>query len=145
MTTRATIDGFLSHRTLALVRYSRTTPVQGVPMDAELTTKGYTVSVVYLEEPDPAQSIAALGSKVEGAIVAVGSKHAAQAVEQLIAAKIPRVWLQQGSESPEAIAACTKRGIPVVCGECVLMFAQPVTSFHAFHRWVWKLLGKLPA
>jgi len=24
------------------------------------------------------------------------------------------------------------------------MFAEPVKSFHAFHRWIWKLLGKLP-
>ena len=144
MATRATIDEFLSHKKLALMRASRTTPVRGVKMDVELTSKGYTVSVVYLDETDPASKLNRLKQPVEGVIIAVPSALAEKAVEEAIAAEMPRVWLQKGCESKAAAALCEKKGIPVVSGECVLMFAEPVKSFHSFHRWVMKTLGKLP-
>jgi hypothetical protein len=32
----------------------------------------------------------------------------------------------------------------VVQKECILMFAEPVKSIHGIHRWIWKVLGKLP-
>jgi predicted CoA-binding protein len=31
-----------------------------------------------------------------------------------------------------------------VAGECILMFAKP-TGVHKAHRWVWGVLGRLPA
>jgi hypothetical protein len=31
-----------------------------------------------------------------------------------------------------------------LAGECVLMFAEPAAFYHRLHRWVWKLLGRLP-
>jgi predicted CoA-binding protein len=144
MATQATIDEFLSHKKLALMRYSKQTPVQGVPMDRELNAKGYTVSVVYLNESDSAQQLSGLKSPVEGLIVAVNPEHAENAVRQAIDAKISRVWLQQGAQSPAAVALCEKNNISVISGECVLMFAAPVKSVHAFHRFIWKLLGKMP-
>ncbi|OFV81824.1 MAG: hypothetical protein A2W26_07970, partial [Acidobacteria bacterium RBG_16_64_8] len=66
-----------------------------------------------------------------------------QAVREAIEANIPRVWLQRGCESKAAIELCGQEGIPLVHGECVLMYAEPVRSIHAFHRWLWKTLGLL--
>jgi predicted CoA-binding protein len=57
---------------------------------------------------------------------------------------IPRVWMQQGSESEEAIRLCEENGISVVSGECILMFAEPAEFYHRMHRWVWGVMGKLP-
>jgi hypothetical protein len=31
-----------------------------------------------------------------------------------------------------------------VHGECILMFAEPAAFFHRAHRWIWRMLGKLP-
>ena len=59
-------------------------------------------------------------------------------------AGIKRVWMQQGSQSPEAIRFCEEHGISVVRRECILMFTEPVTSIHRVHRGLWRLLGKLP-
>jgi len=58
---------------------------------------------------------------------------------------IKSVWFQQGSSSDEAIKFCEEKGMSVVSGECIFMFAEPVDSIHKFHRWIWKIFGKLPA
>ena len=144
MTTRAVVDEFLAQKQLAVLRASRKTPVHGFRVDKELQGKGYTVSVVYLEEDGPGTKLSDLKEPVGGVIIAVSSNLAAKAVEQAIEAQIPRIWLQQGSESKAAIQLCEEKGISVIYGECVLMFAEPVKSIHAFHRWIWKLFGKLP-
>jgi hypothetical protein len=34
--------------------------------------------------------------------------------------------------------------VEVVHGQCILMFTEPVGSFHKFHRWIWKVLRKIP-
>ena len=65
----------------------------------------------------------------------------------LVSVELPgirRVWMQQGAQSDAAIRYCQEHNINEVHGECIMMFAQPVKSFHGFHRGVWKLFGKLP-
>jgi hypothetical protein len=52
--------------------------------------------------------------------------------------------MQQGAESKEAIRFCEDNNIAVVHGECILMFAEPLAFGHRLHRWIWKLLGRLP-
>jgi predicted CoA-binding protein len=143
MATKAAIDEFLSHKKLALLRYSSNTLVHGVRIDEELKPKGYELSVVYLDESAGGPRLSSVKGKVEGVIIAVPKNQGEKAVKEAIAAKMPRIWLQAGSESQEAIARCEESKVPVVYGACVLMYAEPVTSFHAFHRWLWKTLGLL--
>jgi hypothetical protein len=42
------------------------------------------------------------------------------------------------------LRACEQLGLDVVHGQCILMFAEPVASLHKFHRWIWKIVGKIP-
>ncbi len=142
MTSKIQIDDFLSHRKLALIRSSRKIKVNGVPMDKQLNANGYVITVVYLDEKDETKKLSSLSALVEGAIIAVPLQQSELAIKDVVAAKIPRVWMQSGCASPEAIALCNKSGIPAIHGECVLMYAEPVTSFHRFHRWIWKKCGK---
>jgi len=144
MATRKMIDEFLACKKLALIRQSRKNPVAGVSISSELEIKGYTVSIVYLDEGPICPKVKQLKEPVGGVIVSVPADQSEKAVLQAIEAQIPRVWLQKGCESLSAIAHCEAKQIPVVYGECVLMFAEPVRSFHAFHRWLWKMFGKLP-
>ena len=126
MSNRAMINEFLAHRRLALVRLSPSLPVRGARIDDELGGKGYEVSVVYLDEAVPGPRLADLKEPVEGAIVAVPRNQCEKAVREIIAARIPRVWLQRGCESKPAIELCEQAGIPVVprrvrsyvCGAC---------------------------
>ena len=143
MASKAAIDEFLGRKRLALMRLSANTPVQGVRMDDELRPKGYEVSVVYLDESGGGPRLAEVKDQVEGVIVAVPKKECERAVKEAIAAKMPRVWLQAGCETEEAVALLERNKIAVVSGACVLMYAEPVKSFHRFHRWIWKRLGLL--
>ncbi len=143
MAATMTTDEFLSHKKLALVRLSAQTPVMGAKMNEELVPKGYEVFVVYLNASESDATIEDVKDTVEGAIIAVPKSKCEAAVKEAIEAGIPRLWLQSGSDSKEALALCEEKGVPVVHGACVLMYAQPVQSIHAFHRGVWKVFGLL--
>lgn len=138
-----TTQEFLGHKTLALVRLSAQTPVMGAKMNEELAKKGYDVRVVYLNTNPSDPSIESVAGEVEGAIIAVARSECEAAVREAIEAGIPRLWLQSGCESQEAIALCEEQSVPVVHHACVLMYAQPVESIHKFHRGLCKLFGKL--
>jgi predicted CoA-binding protein len=133
---------FLSHKKLALMRLSAQTPVMG-DMKKELVPKGYEISVVYLSAGETDPTIDQVKDKVEGVIISVPKSECAAAVRQAIDAGIPRLWLQSGCDSPEALALCEENGVPVIHKACVLMYAEPVKSVHGFHRGLWKMLGKL--
>ncbi len=143
MATQAMIDEFLGHKKLALVRSAPTKAVAGAKIDEELKPKGYDVTVVYLSDTVTEPRLSTLKEPVEGVIIAVSKPYAEQAVKEAIAAGIPRVWIQNGCQSQAAIDLCEANGMPVVSGACVLMYAQPVQSVHAFHRWLWKRFGRL--
>jgi predicted CoA-binding protein len=138
-----TTDEFLSHKRLALVRLSPQTPVMGAKMNEELAPKGYDVSVVYLSAGESDLTLEDVKDTVEGAIIAVPKNRCEAAVQEAIEAGIPRLWLQSGCDSKEAVALCEESGVPFVNGACVLMYAQPVQSIHSFHRGLWKVFGLL--
>lgn len=71
--------------------------------------------------------------------------EAAKAVsEDCTSHGIENVWFQPGSSTPETIAAAQSHGLNVVHGHCIVMFLEPVKSFHAFHRWVSKVVHTYP-
>ncbi len=149
MTTKTAVEDFVAQRTLALVGVSRRGKKFGNMALQALKAKGYRVFPVHPQadqiEGEPCfPSLSALPEPVEGVLIVVPPEETDKVVREAAAAGIRRVWMQQGAESQAAIRFCEEHGIRVVQGECILMFAQPVVSFHRFHRWVWKALGKLP-
>ena len=149
MTSRAVVDDFVSQRKLAVVGVSRKKMKFGNMAFKELRGKGYQLFPVHphaetIEGERCYPSLAALPEPVDGILVVVPPAQAEQVVRDAAAAGIRRVWLQQGAESAAAIRFCEENGISAVHGECILMFAEPAAWFHRAHRWVWKLLGKLP-
>lgn len=146
---REQIADFLAQPKLGLVGVSRGGRKFGNTIWKELRAKGYTVFAVHPEArriggercwPD----LASLPEPVGGVVIVVRPEQTEQVVEEVRRAGIRRVWMQQGSESPAAVRACEEDGIAVVQRECILMFAEPVASIHRVHRWLWKILGKLP-
>lgn len=143
MPTKAAIDEFLSQKRLAVLRWSSTVPVMGGRLDEELPPKGYEISVAYLQQGDPGPRLGDLAGKVDGVIVATPKKECLQAAEEVVGAGIPSVWIQNGCDSPEGLALLEQKGVPTVSKACVMMYAEPVESVHAFHRWLARLFGKL--
>jgi hypothetical protein len=52
--------------------------------------------------------------------------------------------LQQGTESPKAIQFCAEKRLKTVSKQCILMFAEPVASFHKVHRGIKRFFGGMP-
>ncbi|OHD74753.1 MAG: hypothetical protein A2177_10265 [Spirochaetes bacterium RBG_13_68_11] len=89
-------------------------------------------------------SVGALSGKVGGVLVFTPPAHTEKVVREAVAAGIRRIWIQQGAASPAALRFCADNKLPAVTKQCILMYAEPVASFHAFHRWVKRLFGGLP-
>lgn len=150
MTSKADVEAFVAQKSLAVVGVSRSKAKFGTMVYTELQQKGYRVFAI---NPNATEilgapcypSLKALPEPVGGAVIVVPPAAAEAAIRDAAEAGISRLWLQQGSESPEALRLCEEHGINVIHGECILMFAKPVGFMHRLHRWVWGLLGKLPS
>jgi uncharacterized protein len=149
MRSRVSIDAFLAEPAIAVVGVSRSGKGFGNLAARELRRKGYRIYPVnpqadLVDGERCYRSLAGLPERVGAVLIVVPPGQAVGVVREAAAAGIKRVWLQQGAESPQVIEACSELGLEAVSGECVLMFAKP-TGVHQAHRWIWRLLGKLPA
>jgi len=148
MTTPATVNDFISQKTLAIVGVSRGGQKFGNMAYRELKAKGYKLYPIHptadtLEGDRAYPDFKSMPEKVGGVLVIVPPAQTEKVVREAAAAGIRRVWMQQGAESDAVIRFCQENGIAEVHGECIMMFAGK-NFFHKPHRWVWKLLGKLP-
>jgi predicted CoA-binding protein len=148
MSSMAMINQFVSQPALALMGMSRSGKKFGNFAYRTLVSKGYRVYPIH---PDAKvingiqcySALEDLPEHVEDVVIVLPAANALRAIQKAATAGIRRVWLQQGSESPDVLRACNELGLEVISGECILMFARP-TSYHKAHRWVWGALGKLP-
>jgi predicted CoA-binding protein len=141
MDSRQLISDFLAQRTLALVGISRSGKGFGNAIFKDLKTKGYKVYPVHPKGEDSLgqacpRNLAELPEKVGGVVLVIPPTETEKVVREVGQAGIRRVWMQQGSESEEAIRYCEQNGISVVHGNCILMFAEPAAFIHRLHRWI---------
>lgn len=149
MTSKTSVETFIAQKTLALAGASRSGKKFGNSVLKELTDRGYTVYPVHpeAEEIDGQRCYASLKDLPEavgGAVLVTKPTQTELLVRQAKEAGIPRVWMQKGAHSDDAVTFCRENGIDAVHDECILMFSDPVNGVHAFHRWLWKVFGKLP-
>ena len=149
VTTAAVIRDFLAQPTLAVAGVSRQGKKFGNLAYRALRARGYRLFPIHptaaeVEGERCYPSLAALPEAVGGLLVVLPPAQTEVVVHDAWRAGIRRVWLQQGAESAVAIHACQQNGIQVVHGHCILMFAEPVGGVHRAHRWLWRLIGRLP-
>ncbi len=149
MTKRIDVDDFLAQEKLAVVGVSRKKRKFGNAVYKELKKKGYRVFPVNphmdsLEGEPCFADLKSLPEPVGGAVLVVPPAKTEEVVKDAAAAGIPRIWMQLGAKSEDAIEFCKQNDITVISNECIIMYAEPVTSFHKFHRWLWKVFGKMP-
>lgn len=149
MVARSAIQDFLAQTNLAVVGVSRQGKKFGNVAYRELRARGYRLfplhpSASELEGDRAYPSFEALPEPVGGVLIVLPPAETERVVRMAVRAGIGRVWMQQGAESPDAIRFCAENGIEAVHGCCILMFAEPVRSVHRIHRWVWRVIGKLP-
>ena len=142
------IEEFVAEKKIAVVGVSRTPNKFGNYIFKALLKKGYHVLPVnpQMEKIFDYQcypNLRSLPDKVGGAVVVVNPPRAEEVVKDAHSAGIPRVWLQQGSESAASVKFCRDHGIPVISGECILMFAHPVGFLHRIHRFFWNIFHRI--
>ncbi len=144
---QAVVD-FLQAKRLAIVGVSRSGKKFGNAIYTDLKNRGYQLFIVHPEAKEINgercyASLAELKGQVDGVMVCVSPKQAAQVVRDAAAAGLKNVWLQMGADSAEALQAAKEVGLTPVTGKCILMYAGPVKGFHSWHRGFAKLFGQL--
>lgn len=150
MITQAEIDRFCRAQSLALVGASRRPKAFGNLLLKGLRENGIRVFPVHPEADEIeglpcVPSLAALPQAVDGLVIALPRHKVLPVVQAAVAAGISRVWLQQGSESPEALAYAKAQGLPLIHGHCLLMFLPQGAAIHRWHHTLWQWFGKVPA
>jgi uncharacterized protein len=147
--TKAAVQEFLAQKKLAVIGVSRDTRQIANTAYRLLKKRGYCV---YPVNPNAEQvegdrcfpNISSLPEKVDGAVVMLPPEKTMNVLSEITKAGIEHVWLQQQTESPEAIQFCKDQKIKVVYGECIVMFTEPLEFPHRMHRWMKKVTGTLP-
>jgi hypothetical protein len=142
------VQDFIEGKRIAVVGASRSGKKFGNTAVVELKARGYQVFLVHPEAQEIAgercyPNLASLQGKVDGVWICVPSKQAGLVLREAVEAGFTKIWLQQGSESPEVLALAKDLGVVPVSGKCILMYAPPVRSFHAWHRAFVRLFGQL--
>lgn len=149
MNTLNEINDFLEPQKIAIAGVSRNPKKFGAVVFKELSGKGYQLFPINpnAEEINGAKcysSVAELPGDVHHLLVVTPKKQTEAVVRQAIEKGIKRIWIQQGSDTPEAVEMARKAGIPLVYKKCILMFADPVSGVHGFHRFLSKMFGGYP-
>jgi len=150
MNSKKLVGDFIAQKKIAVVGVSRKKTKFGNAIYKELKQKGYQVFAINphindFEGDACYPDLLSLPEKVDAVVVNVPPLQTEKVVREAKQAGINRVWLQQGSQSDAAVKFCEENGIDCVSNECILMFAQPSAFIHRAHKWVWGVLGKLPA
>ena len=147
MNQKSRISQFLSADKIAVAGVSRNKNKFGSIVYRELLKKNINAVPVNpnmeTAEGNPCFSdISVLPKDVDAVVCVVKPQETEEIVRQALAAGITKIWMQQGSESEDAVSFCLENNMSVVSNACIMMYAQPVTSIHKLHAGIAKLFGK---
>ncbi len=142
------IKDFFSTNSIAIAGASRNAKKFGNIVCRKLKEKGFNIYPVNpsgesICDLQTYKEIADLPTEVQHLIILTRKDRTTEIVKQAIAKGIQNIWIQQMSDSPEAIEIATEAGIHLICGKCLFMYAEPVEGMHKFHRGCKKLFGQL--
>ena len=140
---------FLQQPDIAVVGVSRNKNKFGNTVYTTLKKKGIRVIPVnphlsVFEGDRCYPSIDALPSHVKAVFVNTPPEQTIGIVEKAIGRGIQHLWLRQGSTNAEVMNYLEGKDINCITDRCIMMFAEPVGSFHRFHRFLSKISGNLP-
>lgn len=144
------IKNFIAQKNIAVVGVSSSGKGFGTAVFNHLKENDYYVYPVNINGGNYKQeklykNLSEISETIDGVVTVVPPAETEKVLKDVVQLGIKNVWMQQGSESKQAIEFCKENNLNAVYGECILMFAEPVKSIHSFHRWIWKLIGKYPS
>ena len=143
-TIRTEIENFLNKKTLAIVGVSRNRKKFSNKVYRDLKSKGYQLFIVNpnaesIENERCYPNLTEIPEKIDRVLIMVPRSETEKVIQDAIRSGISHIMIQQGAESEKAINLCKEKGIDIIAGECVLMFAEPTAFYHRIHRWIWNL------
>jgi len=143
------INSFLAPRKLAVAGVSRNPKKFGGYVFSELKQKGFHL---YPVNPNAEEiqgvkcykTVAELPADVTHLLIVTPKTETASVTETVVKKGIKMVWIQQTSETPEALKMLEEAQVPTISKKCIMMFAGPVKGGHAFHRFFAKAFGGYP-
>jgi len=141
------IQSFIKQKKVAVVGASRNEKKFGNAAAKELQERGYEVFYIHPEAEElngqpTYPNLEAVKDQAETVWISVPPERGEAVLREAATAGLTKVWLQQGADSPELIQVGDELGLELVAGKCILMYAEPVRSFHKFHQVIWKLIGQ---
>lgn len=149
MTKLSSINAFLEPKEMAVCGVSRNKKKFGRVVYDTLKERGFKLYGVNPNmtdiDGDPCfHDVSHLPGHVKYLYIVTPGKQTEGIVAKAIDKGIHNIWMQQMSESDEAIDLAEQNGISLIKKECILKFAEPVTGVHKFHRFLSKLFGMYP-
>ncbi len=139
------IPEFLAQRRIAVVGVSRTRGFGNVAL-RELRRAGYESLPVNVAADagggEPCfRHLSDVPAPPPAVLAVVPPGETRRLVGECIRIGVRHLWMQQGSESEEAIRLAESAGISVVHDACILMYAEP-HGVHRLHGWIARLVGR---
>lgn len=144
-----TIDHFLDCKTIAIAGASRDEKSFSAQVAKQLSKIGYNLWYINPQfKPEEAenkrvQSVEMLPEEVSHLLVLTPKAQTELVLQQAIAKGIKDVWIQQQSETPQALKLAQENHLNAVHHQCIFMFTEP-DGIHKFHRTIKKFFGTLP-
>lgn len=143
------IQEFLVGKEFAIAGVSRNKSKFGYLIFKDLIDRGFTLYPVNpkageIDDTKSYPDIQSLPEHVKKLYIVTKQGQTKQLVEDAVKKGIQQVWIQQMSDTSEAIKVAEENGISLITGECMYMHAEPVKSIHKFHRGIRKFFGSFP-
>jgi hypothetical protein len=144
----STIREFLEPSKFAFVGLSRDPKKFSRTAFKELSAKGFEMLPINpnMDDVDGIKcyhDFSELPQGVDRALFMTPKANTAAAIDLALTHGIRYIWIQQGSESKEAVEAAKQGGAKLVHSACIMMHTNP-SGVHRFHRFLSKVFGTFP-
>ncbi len=148
MVTLKQIEEFIASEPIAMVGVSRNPKKFGFTAFRELKEKGMNIIPVnpYAKEIHQTKvynDLKTIPAGVKGLIIMTQKSQTADIIKQAKDIGLKQIWIQQSSESKEALDLLKDSDINYITGQCILMYFKP-HSIHKFHAGLKKFFGRYP-
>jgi len=142
------IEEFIASEPIAMVGVSRDPKKFGFAAFRELKERGMNVIPVnpYADEILGIKvypGLKSLPSGIRGMIVITPKTATAAVIKEAKEAGIKQIWIQQNSDTKEAVDELMGTDINYISGECILMHYKP-NGIHKFHGKLKRFFGRFP-
>jgi len=148
MVTQQQITDFLANKPIAMAGVSRNPKKFGYTAFKELREKGLDLVPINpnADEIDGIQvypSVNDIPQEIKALLVVTNKEQTAEVIKSARKKGIKHIWIQQMSETPEAIETVKGADINLISKQCILMYHRP-HGIHKFHRNIKRFFGRLP-